>query len=409
MGILGNLEDGVAGSLNNILSTLTNPFNKKRIALRGADFPEGFKIYEQVNGAFSDTPAVVLVGDQMPHHLIPFGGEQKLVKQYYPGNPEPSVQTLGPRESDIVLDGLFKAKHYKVDPTSSLYNAPEDIAITIDNIRLRGNVLKFVLGDFQRYGYLKKTEFKLMQKSRVQYSLTLDIIGFNKPSNGKILNTVVQLPVDLSADLLAQANAFSAKYQSPPQMPKTLAGVINGLVNDVASVIAVATNFVSTTLATAQDVTNSLNRGIGLIKNARAQISIFNRQMRQIKLSLANIGTTVAETHTVGFLPQNGTGFNQSFVSSRQAINTHNNGQFILSAQSSATNMQVLLARLHAQLSAISATQPIARYAVKRGDTLQAIANRFYKNADNWKLIYDHNKLTSSQLNPGQTLEIPKP
>jgi nucleoid-associated protein YgaU len=60
------------------------------------------------------------------------------------------------------------------------------------------------------------------------------------------------------------------------------------------------------------------------------------------------------------------------------------------------------------RFKAMQETTPLTRYRVVDGDSLQKISGRFYSNADHWKKIYDHNKLTSTVLVSGSVLEIPK-
>lgn len=50
------------------------------------------------------------------------------------------------------------------------------------------------------------------------------------------------------------------------------------------------------------------------------------------------------------------------------------------------------------------------RYTVEEGDTLSAIAERYYGEADKWRLIYEANRNTISDpdlIHPGQELHIP--
>ena len=65
------------------------------------------------------------------------------------------------------------------------------------------------------------------------------------------------------------------------------------------------------------------------------------------------------------------------------------------------------LAKLQMQFEAIRKTLPKARYKVQAGDTLQRISIKYYGTPNSWDKIYDHNKLTSTDLTRGTVLEIP--
>lgn len=404
MGLLDNLGDAAGNTVGGLLSTLTDPFKKAPVLLP-PDFKEGFIIIELVNGKQRGEP-FILLGDMLPMVPFEFGGEQKVIKEYYPGNPEPVVQVLGARETDTTIHGRLKAKHYKQDKFIQL---PELLQREMDAIRLRGNLLKITLGEWIRYAFLQKSSFKMYQLSRIDYELTFTIVGFKEPKNCKNLDTIKEVPFNHNSDLIAAAQAFQSKYSTLPKgFPGGIGAFLSELISDVATVTNIATNFIDTAIKTGADLVNSANRALGLIKNARASISRFSRGVRSIKLGIADIGTTVTSlnggigTFTSAALLQ------QSHQNALQVISAYNNAHFVLGARSSVNNLLDLLSKLETQIKGFTATQPLARYSIQRGDTLQKIAFKFYNNSDNWKLIYDHNKLTSTDLSSLGVLEIPK-
>lgn len=249
----------------------------------------------------------------------------------------------------------------------------------------------------------------MYQLSRIDYELTFTIVGFKEPKNCKNLDTIKEVPFNHNSDLIAAAQAFQSKYSTLPKgFPGGIGAFLSELISDVATVTNIATNFIDTAIKTGADLVNSANRALGLIKNARASISRFSRGVRSIKLGIADIGTTVTSlnggigTFTSAALLQ------QSHQNALQVISAYNNAHFVLGARSSVNNLLDLLSKLETQIKGFTATQPLARYSIQRGDTLQKIAFKFYNNSDNWKLIYDHNKLTSTDLSSLGVLEIPK-
>ncbi len=418
MSILGDVGAAVSGSVDQFISSLTDPFKTHKIPDRfGADFNE-FRIIEYVDGVEKSTAnkfGIVLVADQMPFQPFSFGGEQKVNKDYYPGNSEPVVQILGPRETDVTVKGRLKAKHFK-NPSGkkdgSLYLAPEAIQRQLDAIRIRGNLLFIQLGTWQRWGFLQRTHFDLNQLARIEYELTFALVGFNKPKNVKMIDRTHQIPFDINKDLLAAAAAFKAP--PPFTMPKSILGLLNSVIADVASAMALVTNFVDGAVKTAEDAVATVNRAKGLILNARANISRFKRRIRSIGLSIESLGSTFTDKN--GGLGTNpgailGLGNNLPTTQTRATLttSTYTHASYIQGQISGATQMSDILARLHAQFDALAKTLPMQRYVVKQGDTLQKLAVKFYGNADKWKSIYDHNKLTSTSLVTSKTLEIPKP
>jgi nucleoid-associated protein YgaU len=141
-----------------------------------------------------------------------------------------------------------------------------------------------------------------------------------------------------------------------------------------------------------QDVENlnaSANRAIGLIKNARATISRTGRSIGALQLSASSLGSGISK---------------QSFKTAAAITNANH----INSILASFIDLTALLATLQARYKALSATVPQKRHLVKSGDTLQKLAILYYNSADSWKAIYDHNRLTSTDLTVGSVLEIPK-
>ncbi len=245
--------------------------------------------------------------------------------------------------------------------------------------------------------------------SRIEYELTFEIVGFKEPKNCKNLDTLKEVPFNYNSDLIAAAQAFRDQYSTLPKgFPGGVGAFLSGLIGDVSIAIAAVTNFVDATIRTGADIVSSANRAAGLIKNARASISRFSRGVRSIQLGISEIGTTITSlnggigTFTSAAL------LNQSHQNALQVISAYNNAHFVLQARSASNNLLDLLGKLDTQIKGFSATQPQARYSVVAGDTLQKIAFKFYNNSDNWKLIYDHNKLTSTDLAGIGILEIPK-
>lgn len=391
MSILNAPKAVVGGVLDPIAAKIQNPFGAGgsagvRQGLLKPDFTEGFRIVEIVNGKERKSDEIVLLGNMLPMVPFTFGGSQRITKDYYPGNSEPSVQVLGPKESDVTIKGRLKDKRYKA---TGLYGVSTEIQQQIDAMRIRGNLLKITLGEWKRFGFLEETEFELAKLSDCAYQLKFSIIGFNPPKNCKFTPTSKEIPFAINKDLIAQATAFQAKYSSIPEsMPKSLADIINDALNDVAEAINLVTDFVDTVVTTAEDTVAASKRVLGLVKNARAGMSRFKRRLGSLSYATASLSTEARAARR---------------FSAAAANQAHISGSL-----SGANELTLLLARLQAQFEAISKTLPLTRHQVKDGDTLQKISVKYYGTSDNWKKIYDHNRLSSTQLSTPRRLEIPK-
>ena len=381
LGILGNLLPG-----------------SKRPKPYGNDFDAGFKIIEIVNGKEQPADQVLLVGPFMPHVPFTFGGSQQIVKEFYAGSSEPTVQVLGPREADLVVRGHLKTKRLKDSPVNSdgdrnqtLRNAAREYQELIDAIRLRGNLVRLSLAsEWVRYGFVESVSFDLATLADIKYEIRFSIVGFNPPSNCKFVEDTASNVQKPNKDVTNAAAAALVEVSNiPDDMPLTIADQLNEIIGDVDDVVATVTYFVDDIISDAEQLTNSANRALGLIKYARAFVSSSARRVGLISLATANLGA--------------------KFSSEAQKTSaTIKNVNSIYRIRTSFTSLAAQLAALQAQFSALSKTVPLRRHLVRNGDNLQRLAIQYYNNADLWKRIYDHNKLRSSELSVGTVVEIPK-
>jgi nucleoid-associated protein YgaU len=391
MSILDQTAASGSAVLDPIAAQIKNPFQKAVPPgkTRGNDFPAGFTITEYVNGVPQTNTAIRLVGNMMPMQPFQWGGELRAPKEYYPGNPEPNTQILGPKESDLTIKGRFKDKRYK---DTSMYGAAYDYASALEELRKRGNLLKFGMhgsaGDWFRFGFLEKTDFKMNKLSWIDYELTFSVVSDKQPINDYFAAPEKSAPSAVNQDLLNKAAAFQSTYSAvPATIPQSLADVVTSIVSGVATNVALVTNFVGTLIQSASDLKASANRALGLIASVRAQLSVWQRQIGAIGtgfVSLSSQGNAVGQFADVFF-----------------------NLQHLQEMRASMHEVNATLARMQRQFDSIAQTIPIARYRVVDGDTLQNISVRFYGDVQFWQNIYDHNRLASTQLTQGQILEIP--
>jgi len=366
-------------SLDRLQERISRPFDRKIQSPRVQDFAGGFNFVEILDSG-AEGERVQLIGNQMPFR--PFqgiGGEQKVVKDFYPGNPEPTVQVLGPREAPIRIRGRLYDKRLK-DP--SLYGASFELAQKIDNMRFKGNLVKISLGEFVRYGYIETARFPLRTLGDLDYEVEFSIIGLTLPTNQNLVSSTKELPFDVNEDLIARLQEEQLANQTKPiLMSQTIFERFSGLFSEfVATPINSVTSFMDALFQAREDVDNSIVRAIGITRNARTKLHQYRRRLGLTSYSIPQ-RDIVEETVTVSFLAER------------------------FSAQA---ELMDPLVRLQAQFEAISQTVPLQRHLVQDGDTLQNLATRFYGNADQWKKIFDHNNLTTTALSLGSILEIPR-
>lgn len=378
--------------LDSIAATIKNPLSQsvKNAGIQGSDFPKGFVITEYVLGQPNMNTQLQLVGNLMPMQPFEWEGEQRLVTEYYPGNPEPAVQVLGPKEGLVTIKGRLKDKRYS---DKSFYGVSYQYNLALNGMRKRGNLLKFGMyglnGSWIRWGYIKSGKFMMKKVSYIDYEIEFLVMGETQPKNNYFAAPEQTAPGAVNQKLINQAAAFNANYSAvPATVPQSIAGALNGLIGQVAAAIGTVTGFVGTVVSTAKSIQDSANRAIGLIKNAQATISKFNRSVDAL-------------THGFNTLSSQGN-------PAGQTRDTYTNVQYLSEMMAATVALEKYLAQMRAQWESINITVPKARYKVQVGDTLQNISVRFYGSANNAQAIAEHNNLTSNTLTPGTILEIPK-
>ena len=378
-----------------VLDKIANPFSRDTDsqAYKQHDYKAGFiievldptKNYEPIQGYKTQ-----LSGNFMPHIPFTSGGEQKVKKDYYPGNNEANLQVLGARESDVVIKGRFYGKKL---PRSTPGTAPEDsieniikqLQERIDNIRIQGFPVKISLGGWERYAVLRTTKWDERNKKDINYQLTFDIFSVSKPTRCPVLESSKLVPLEINSQLNEQLVALQndiSDRQIPDSMPASLVDVINDASSVIAAAVSGVLSLMDDIVSTGENIKDTINSTVGIVKNFRAEVHRARIRLASISYSLELQGIPVHDSASTS-----------SIMSYRIYISN---------------DILDLMSSMMKQFLAIEETKPLVRHRVVDGQTLQIIAHIYYGDFGRWKDIYDHNKLTSTVLTAGQVLEIPE-
>lgn len=402
-------------TVNNLLSPLRAP--GAIVEYSGDDFADGLQITEVTdvsgfdpNGESGNT--VFLAGSHLPKAPFTWGGSQRITKEYYPGNPEPAVQVLGSKESNVVLEGRWHTRHHK---DGGLVWKLQDY---FDALRLRGNLIYLRLGTWARYGYIEENEFRMKNLRDIEWKLTFTILGKEKPFFNFFADTVQEVSLDLGVKM-AVATASIVQIPVLPY-PNDILDVISTAVAGLFAKVSAVTKFIDGVLSLAEKTIAQIQRCILLIKSVRSEIARFKRRLGFLKVDVEDISTSfnslerrrysdainkaIRDIQHKPSLPVAVTGLSATTLAMLSKDASKSSAANIRTTPS----LETMLSRLDKQLKAIARTIPQARHLVQAGDTLAKIAIRYYKDAEQWKRLYDHNKLTSTLLVSGTVLEVPK-
>lgn len=392
----------------------------------GADFKDGFIITELPADGVGTK--LSFVGEWLPHQPFSWGGEQHLAKEYYPGNPEPTVQVLGGRETDLKIKGRFKVKRLSTNANEPdvLRLAAQAMCEEVDAMRKRGNLVKLTLGEWQRWGFIEKTNFNMKTLADSEYEIDFFIIGDAPPSGCKLADEGFDAASDLNTALITEAMNLEKSVTNLTGVNLGLFAQLNALVGEVAAALAVVTKFVDATLSIAEDAEKFANRAVGLVKYAMATVSSFKRRVGQLNAYIgsdplnpgiktwseptnARQAALVAKLQTITTKPIELSPAQQAATSAKPDKYTPDvSTQQKAAAKAGGQSIDAVLLAMLKKFSALAQSLPKARHLVKAGDTLQTISVRYYGTPDDWQKVYKHNNLTTTVLVPGAILEIPK-
>lgn len=371
-----NVAGGLADTfkISNVLDKISpDPVKKPGVSIV-EQYP--FIIEEQ-----SKPEAIIrLVGDYLPQKVLPYGGRQRVTKDYYPGNEEPVLHVMGSEETDVSISGRLWDKKFP-EPGAAL-----KFATNLDNLRRRGNLLKISWGPWARFAVLGETKFNLKTTKEIEYQLMFTILGFNPPRHCKVTKSK-KIPYDTSQELQGLTAEFTSI--SGVAIPTTILDEINGLISAAASAIAVVTDYVDSTMGTIESTVKAVNRALGLIIVATSAVHRLQTRLRRIAFTdLSNVSVGASEFERP--ISQSWGGIGTIRITLRQSM-----------------VLNFTLHKLRDSLKEIINQLPQARHLVQSGDTLQSLSHKYYGDSSEWNKIKDFNDLEDTTLVPGQIIEIP--
>ncbi len=378
-------------SLNNPTAQATvteNAFSNKRLGQKvvqynpKGDFHDGWKVEEYVNGKIDEERTLILTGNLLPFQPLETGGEQKLNKDFYAGNSEPVVHVMGSSENDVMFKGRFYDKRYANQEDRGI---AFELQKRFTDMRKRGNLVKFSLGEMEWFGFISVTNFNIKTLADIDYEISILVVSNEEPSQALIIEDRGEVPNSLNSELSQKLVALQAEIDAEPAgYPVPLRTTTELERNRMYDAINSVTQFVNQIENGVEQIERNINRITGTIKLAQIRIIAFQEKLAQIEVQSPFIfGQGVLRANIY-----------RSYIN--RQINTTNGVGTTL------RNMELLFEK-------IRQTVPLARHLVTESDTLQKISVRYYNDVQSWEKIYKHNNLTTTQLVVGAVIEIPRP
>jgi hypothetical protein len=177
---------------------------------------------------------IILRGRAMPFEGVDWPVEQRTKKTLYPGNPDATIQVLGPEELPTVMEGKWDDRYMDgavlVNGNPATCRTARELAQIFETICLSGHVVRVQWQTVVRYGLIKKFTPNYLQASRLEWSAefewaTRDDEQLPKPP---VLQTLGQ-----SMSLRQSLNVLTDVLTLAPNLARSLS---ESILSDIESV-----------------------------------------------------------------------------------------------------------------------------------------------------------------------------
>lgn len=365
------------------------------------------------NGNVSET--LSLQGTHLPHQPFIHPVKQDYIKYYYPGGQAqrtPTVQVLGSSDEDITLRGQFRATKIR---DADRRTEPLTISKILERFVKEGNVCKFSLGDWSKYGMITEFYPEYRTDSWLDYSMTLMIMGDKNPITGletegdnpiaRVFGTdeaedFTQTAQTMANELLAQKNeletgGYLPKINVTPFSLSEYARLLGentavGEVVDFGTTVFQEWKDIVTSVDTATTAVVDFSENVeATLDDILATFELLKSQISKVYKVQENIFTSIAR------IDDTYSAYERLF-----AWNTAGNMiDYTNKLQGNFKDMERSVQRRE-----ISSFRTV--YFTKPGDTLQNISTKFFGNPERWEEIGRLNLIPVGSTLPEDTLLI---
>ena len=364
----------------------------------------------------AEIETLALSGTNLPFHPFTHPVSQEIHKYYYPGgeNRIPTLQVMGSMDESITLEGKFKStKIYDV----SRRDEPLQISNIMERLTKEGNLCKFQIGDWIRYGYIEKYSPSYLYNAEIDWQVQLTIISEQNPLEeqqqtqdslaGKVfssdeLDDITDIRDKVLEDVEAAKKAaeesgyLGALDIQPFSISRYLAG-LEGLapIGDVLEVGQEALDFMKDVMSSVDSVLTNLENFTNEVENATTRGLQFILFMEGQRSRLFGLHSRLYNVYS-------------RISSSIDTVTRLSSYNPIANLGGMAFSLQSVYKSIEDRTRS-SVRENIRRvHIVKRGETLQSISVKYYGSFDRWQEIKTVNNLRTSTVSENQVLIIPE-
>lgn len=368
-----------------------------------------------------------LRGRALPYMPLAISGKQRAEFNWYPGNPQATVQMLGPEEQSITLKGFWKDKFIQGSGDALYYSTrgaeilartgtaitPEGVANVgelvkiVDDMRRMGRRIMLTWDKLIRYGHITGFTQTWHTTHYCEWELEFSVVSLEEP---RIPAATPNSPDLASAANAAQANAdaVAAAWQQPKPLSLMPFTEIYATINDLDNQLLGVTNAFANG---AQLVASAIQVGPNVARTAIAATSSAIAACTQAIGNVCDVALT--EVFAIGTFTAAGvsliTGESNEFREDNLPMGVQLGGASYLNnakrAYLQTRNSNVFL---RAQFQQQLQDELKASFVAKQDMDLRDVSTQFYGTPDGWRDLLIYNGLTSSRLTAGQLIWVPQ-
>ncbi len=364
----------------------------------------------------------------LPYRPLTITGKQRAEFTWYPGNPEATVQMLGPDEGNIQLRGYWKDRFIQgtesvtyvsssavrtlgltgqIPTPDGTIDTVVDLVARVDAMRRSGRRIKLSWGNLVRVGHITGFTQTWHNVHDVEWEIDFSVVS---QGEGTVPTSIpnVSTATDNYQKLRAEAQAWVAQGRQGPIPPTDRATI---QVNFLNAELNPLQSFYRAYDQVEQQLFSATQASYGLASNlaqyaaapgdvARRTAAIATGLVTQFSQFTSNVvdralsdviswGLYPSQDDTPLGLQMNGELWKRAFRNATQAI-----------VYSNAITRNEAQKQLNDQLT--------ASFIASDGMDLRDVSTRYYGVQDHWKTLMEFNGLQSSLLKAGQLVKVPR-
>jgi hypothetical protein len=353
----------------------------------------------------------------LPYRPLTISGKQRAEFTWYPGNPEATVQMLGPEEGVISLRGYWKDRFIQGTGAAQLYNSGEfllgqlpgylaasrnvgtvaDLVQAVDDMRRMGRRITLSWAGLQRVGHITSFTQHWNNVHDCEWEMDFSVLSQNESvvptaqqNSPNLADQAVQALQDaqnVADNLLEQTTVLANASLTWTNLFATASTQFDNLTSTAASAIYNATSSVASYEQAPFDAARRIAASAsGLVVSASQTLgTVVDRALSDY----VEFGAWGTQDDAPMGIQIAGNSVQRSFNNAVQSVRYNN-----------ALTRYSLEQQLQQEL--------LASFVAAQNMDLRDVSTRYYGTPDNWQQLMQFNGFASSKLNAGDLVWVPK-